>query len=103
MFVFPTVMTYLDIIQAAGQNIPQGAASGAMVNLPVTASTNQTVIVQARNFTNSVPITVVVTPENGASSNYTATILQSSGSPPKVTVNVVIPAGIVTRINAWTR
>lgn len=103
MFVFPAVVPQLDIVTVAGQAIPQGTNSPVLFELPIGASTNQTVTVQARNFTNDVPIRVVVTPENGASASFDVTLLQSSGTPPNVIVPVVIPAGSVSQINVWTR
>jgi len=59
--------------------------------------------VQARNFTNDVPIRVVVTPESGPSAQFDAIISQGSGNPPSTNVNVIIPAGSVCQIHAWTR
>jgi len=103
MFVFPAVIPKLDIIEAAGQVIPVGASSGVQILLPKEASPNQTVIVQARDFTADVPIRVVVTPKNGPSASFDGTILQSSGSPPSATVDVVIPPGSVSQIHVWTR
>ena len=103
MIVFPAVLPRLDIIEAAGQTIAEGTPAEVVVQLPAGASTNQTVTVQARNFTSDVPISVVVTPENAASTNYDATISLGSGDPPKVTVNIAIPPGMKSHIHAWTR
>jgi hypothetical protein len=104
MFVFPTVVPALDIIQVAGQAIPAGTNNAVTIELAIDASTNQTVTVQARNFTNEVPIRVVITPAHGPAGSFDATIpLQSSGTPPSATVPVIIPAGSVCQVNAWTR
>ena len=103
MMVFPAVIPALDIIAVAGNAIPEGTNSPVLFELPVGASTNQTVLVQARNYTNDVPIRVLVTPENGPSGTFEATILQSSGNPPSTNVPVIIPAGRVSQINVWTR
>jgi hypothetical protein len=103
MVVFSTNAPRLDIIEVAGQAIPEGTNNAVQFVLPAEASTNQTVTVQARNFTNDVPIRVVITPENGPSSSFDAVILQASGNPPSATVPVIIPAGSVCQINAWTR
>ncbi|HEY9172590.1 MAG TPA: hypothetical protein VI136_09935 [Verrucomicrobiae bacterium] len=59
--------------------------------------------VQARNFTNDVPIRVVVTPENGPRVEFDAVIPQPSGGPSSTNVPVIIPAGSVCQIHAWTR
>ena len=103
MVAFPVVIPQLDILEVAGNVIPDGTNSPAMFELAGGSSTNQTVKVQARNFTNDVAIRVVITPENGPSGSFDATILQSSGNPPFATVPVVIPAGSVCRIHAWKR
>ena len=102
MFVFFTPPTRLDILQAAGQTIPEGTNGAVVVNLPAGSPTNQTVTVQARNFTNNVPISISVVPENRPSSNYLATITMTT-NPSQTTVNVVIPDGTISRISAWTR
>ena len=103
MMVFPAVIPALDIIAVAGNAIPEGTNSPVFFELPVGASTNQTVLVQARNYSNDVPIRVVVTPENGPSGSFDTTILQSSGNPPSTNVPVIIPAGRVSQIIVWTR
>lgn len=101
MVVFPPPYR-LSIIEAAGQAIAEGASGTVTVQLPHGASTNQLVKVQARNFTNDVAIRVVVTPEMGPSSRYDTNIVMSA-NPSTVTVPVVLPAGQLSRINAWTR
>ncbi len=103
MFVFPPAAPRLDIIEAAGTAIPEGTGQLVSVELPVGSSTNQVVRVQARNFTNDVPISVVVTPDHGPSRTFSTNISLASGNPPVAAVNVTIPAGTVNRINAWTR
>jgi hypothetical protein len=101
MVVFPPPYR-LAIIEAAGQVIAEGASATVSVQLPRGASTNQLVKVQARNFTNDVAIRVVVTPDMGPSSRYDTNIVMSA-NPSSVTVPVVLPAGQISRINAWTR
>ena len=82
--------------------MPEGTNNSVIVNLAAGSSTNQTVTVQARNFTNDVPIVVSVVPENRPSSNYLATISMTN-NPSQTTVNVIIPSGTYTRIYSWTR
>jgi hypothetical protein len=103
MFVFPAVQSRLDIIQAAGQSVPEGTPNPVQVQLPIGAPTNQTVVVQGRNFTGLVPIAVVVTPETGPSTTYSGQLDMSTGNPAQATFNVVIPSGNVSQIAAWTR
>ncbi|MBI5386143.1 MAG: hypothetical protein HZA90_15845 [Verrucomicrobia bacterium] len=103
MIVFPAVIPALDIIEVGGQPIAEGTNSAVTIELAVGAPTSQTVRVQARNFTNDVPIRVVIMPENGPSGSFDAVILQASGNPPSTNVPVIIPAGSVCQIHAWTR
>jgi hypothetical protein len=103
MFVFPAVIPSLDIIELAGQSIPEGTNNAVQLELPEGASTNQTVRVQARNYTNDVPIRVVVTPRSGPSAQFDAIISQASGNPPSINVPVVIPAGSISQIHVWNR
>jgi hypothetical protein len=103
MVVFPPVIPQLDIIEVAGTAIPEGTNSAVAIELPMGSPTNQTVRVQARNFSNEVPIRVVITPENLPSAAFDATILMSSGNPPSTNVPVIIPAGSICYIHAWTR
>lgn len=106
MYVFPPVVPRLDIVEAAGQQIPEGTLGPVQVELPPGASTNQTVKLRARDFTGLVPINVVVTPEYGPSTTYTNQIDMST-NPAELLVNVVLPSSSTTRtisrINAWTR
>jgi hypothetical protein len=103
MFIFPTVVPRLDIIIVAGLAIAEGTNNPVQFELSGGASTNQTVTVQARDFTNDVPIRVVVTPRNGPSGQFDGVISQGAGNPPSSNVNVVIPAGSICQIHAWTR
>lgn len=102
MFVDPPTTPALNIIEAAGQVIPAPATAGVQVNLPAGASANRQVKVAATGFTTTVPIVVVVTPETGHSTTYNADIPIAGGTG-QTTVDVVIPAGGVTQIHAWTR
>ena len=102
MFVDPPSTPALHIIEAAGQAIPAPAAAGVQVNLPAGSTGNRQVKVAASGFTANVPIVVVVTPETGHSSTYNADIPIAGGNG-QATVDVVIPAGGVTQIHAWTR
>lgn len=103
MVVFPAVVPRLDFIEVAGQAVVEGVGALVRVQLPEGAPANQVVKIQARDFTGLVPIQIVVTPENGASSAYAALIDMASGNPAQASVPVVIPAGQVCRIYAWTR
>jgi len=82
--------------------IPAPATAAVQVNLPAGSSANRQVKVAATGFTATVPIVVVVTPETGHSTTYNADIPIAGGTG-QATVDVVIPAGGVTQIHAWTR
>ena len=102
MFVFPPYTNRLDIIEAAGQVIPEGATNGVVITLSVGANPTNNVVVQARGFTNDVPIRVVVTPNDRASTSYTM-LLVMTNNPSRLTVPVVLPIDSTARIHVWTR
>ncbi|SRR6266568_3545832 len=93
----------LDIIEAAGRSIPLGTADRVVINLPLGSDTNQVVRVRASGFTNDVPITVAVIPENGGSTRYDAVIPATGGNPATNSVNVVLPVDSVTYVQVWSK
>jgi hypothetical protein len=103
LIVFPDQISRLSILRAAGRDIPEGTNSPVVVLLPSGSDTNQVVRVQARDFVGTVPIEVVVTPENGPSRIYPAEINMASGSPAFTDVQVVVPVNTEAAIHAWTR
>ncbi len=103
MATFPAPLPRLDILQAADTNIPEGVQSPVQVVLPFGSTTNRTVTVQARDFSSSVPINVVITPESGLPRVYPATIFNAASNPATATVNVTLPVNTLVTINAWTR
>jgi hypothetical protein len=104
MFVFPPApIARLDIIEAAGNPVPEGTGNLVQVDLPAGSTTNRTVRVQGRNFTGVVPITVAVISENRPSTRHDTEIDMNTGNPAATTVNVVIPDGTISRIQTWTR
>lgn len=102
MFVFPASSNRLDILQAAGQSIPLGTGSGVTVSLPFGATNSQTVTLRAEGFTNAVPIRIAVTPDTGASLAFDGVMPVGPG-PVTNSFNVTIPAGTISRIDAWTK
>ena len=103
MFLFANPVPRLDVIQAAGTAIAEGASAPVTVVLPFGANTNQTITVQGRNFSGVVPINLVLTPENGVPAVYPTQIDQTASNPATTTVNVTFPVNVRTIINAWTR
>jgi hypothetical protein len=92
-----------DGVEVAGRAIPEGTNAIIQIELPVGAPTNQTVTVQARGFTNNVPVAVTITPENQSSIRYDTLIIPMTSDPSSLTLDVVIPDGTISRIHAWTR
>lgn len=103
MVVFPPNNPRLDILQAAGTTVSEGNNGPVFVELPFGANTNQTITVQARNFTTSVAIRVVLTPAAGDPISFDATIDNVAANPAQVIVPVGIPLNTVVAVNAWTR
>jgi hypothetical protein len=102
MLVFPNPTPRLDIVAAAGTAIPVGSGP-VFIQLPFGSTSNRTVTVQARDFNALVPIDVVLTPDNGISATYAATIDNQAANPAQVVVNVVVPVNVQTAVHAWTR
>lgn len=92
----------LDIVEAAGRTIALGS-NPVSVTLGVGAPTNQVVRVRASGFTNDVPITVAVIPENGPSTRYDLLIPVSNGNPATNSVTVTLSVDVVSNIQVWTR
>jgi hypothetical protein len=103
MIVFPANAPGLDILSAAGQQIPEGSGNTFRVDLPANAPLTQSITVQARNFTGIVPIIVKVIPAHGPATTYPAQIDMSSGNPARTDVTITLPAGMKNEIQVWTR
>lgn len=102
MVAIPEGLPRLDIVQAAGQDIPEGG-NPVSIALPFGSDPNQSVVVRAANFEGLVNIDVVVTPDHGPRSVYPAMIDAASANPAEVTVPVLIPQNTGVKINVWTR
>lgn len=103
MVVFPAIIPRLDIIELAGQSIAEGITTSVRVELDQGTSPNQTIVVQARDFTGTVSIDVVITPENGSSAVFPAEIDMTTGNPAQVTVDIIIPTGVTNQVHVWSR
>jgi hypothetical protein len=93
----------VDIIEAAGTSIALGTTNRVSVSLPLGAPTNQVVTLRAAGFTNDVPVTLDIIPENGNSNRYDLVIPANGGNPVTNSVTVVIPVDTVTYVQAWSR
>jgi hypothetical protein len=102
MFVFPASTPSLHIIHAAGQDIPQGAPAAVNIELPAGSPAAQTIRVRGVNFSGTVPIQILVTPEHTAATTYDLN-LNGAGNPAEVEAQVSLPVGELVRIEAWAR
>lgn len=105
MFVFPqTNLLTIANVTVGANSYSLNTTNPASISLPAgPAITNAIVEVRAEGQfygATTVPIAVVVTPENGASGTYTNTINLAAGS---TNVTVTIPAGTTSTLHVWTR
>lgn len=103
MTVFPQPTPRLDILEVAGQSIPEGTVPANTFILPVGLPPEQIVRVQARDFTGIVPIVVRLIPENGSPVEFEGQIDMSLGNPSAVDIDVVFPLNIGVNIQVWSR
>ena len=103
MFVFPTPIPRLDLIEAAGTVIPEGNPDPVYIQLPFGSTTDRTVTVQARDFGAVVPIRVTLTPDSGDPIVYDDSIDNAAANPAQKSVNVVMPVNVQVHIGVWTR
>ncbi|HXG48735.1 MAG TPA: hypothetical protein VNO52_14010 [Methylomirabilota bacterium] len=76
----------------------------ATISLPAGSNVVATVAIAARGRfygLSTVPLAVVVAPENGASSNYNA-VINLAGERGGANVTVTIPAGTSSTLHVWT-
>lgn len=102
MFVFPPMTNRLDIIEAAGRSIPEGTTNRVSIILGAETSSSNWVVIQARGFTNDVPIRLAVTPSDRAATFYDV-VLAMTNNPAVIAVPVELAADSTNRIHVWTR
>lgn len=109
MFTFPPQVPRLDIVQAAGTDIPLNAPNPVRIQLGFGENPNKVVRVRAQNFGLRVPIAVVLTPENGSRiiidkiGTNDLVIDNTAANPATLDVPVTIPQNVLVTINVWTR
>jgi hypothetical protein len=103
MAVFPTPVARLDILNAAGTEIPQGATDPVFIQLPFGSSPNRTVTIQARDFNTTVPIRVVLTPDSGDIIVIDDQIDNTVVNPAQTVVPVTLPLNVRTHIGVYSR
>jgi hypothetical protein len=102
MIVFPEPLPRLNITEAAGTAIPVGSGP-VFVNLPFGSNPNRIIKVQAQDFNDSVPVRLVLTPDNGSPLMYDAVINNLGVNPAETSVSVVLPINVQTSVHAFTR
>jgi hypothetical protein len=103
MAVFPSPIPRLDILNAAGTAIPEGAADPVYIQLPFGSSPNRTVTVQVRNFSGVVPVRLVLTPDSGDIIVIDDQIDNTTVNPAQKVIAVTLPLNVRVHVGAWTR
>lgn len=102
MIAFVNNFPRLDILEVAGQSIAEGAGPVDII-LPFGTNPTQTIIVQGRDFSGMVPIRIILTPDSGDPVILDTDIDMTAGNPATVSVPMVFPLNVRTKVNAWTR
>lgn len=103
MDVFPEPLPWLDLLEVAGRTIEEGATDPVLVFLPFGSTPSRQIVIQARDFTGLVPISIALTPESGDPTIYDATLDMDAGNPAQVSVDVEFPVNTETHVHAWTK
>jgi hypothetical protein len=103
MKVFPDPLPTLALTHVAGRDIPEGTAEAVSVILPIDSPANQKVTVQARDFTEKVPVRVRLVPDTGSAIIHDVTIDMALGNPNSVDLNIDFPLNIPVDVEAFTR
>jgi hypothetical protein len=102
LLVFPPTVSSLAVIQAAGNNIPEGS-NPVVFTLPFGSSTNRTIRIQARDFGRNLPIRVTLTPDAGPKQIFDAAVDNTTVNPAVVDVPVTVPVNTLVTVHCWTR
>jgi len=103
MFVAPSVVPRLDLVNAAGRDIPLGTGNTVQVQLPFNSDTNQTVTLRAQDFNADVPIRLTLTPDSGPRIVIDTNIVNTAQNPATLVIPVGLPVNNLITIHAWTR
>jgi hypothetical protein len=102
LLTFPPTVPSLAVIQAAGNNIPEGS-DPVVFTLPFGSSTNRTIRIQARDFARNLPIRVTLTPDSGAKQVFDTAVDNTTVNPAIVDVPVTVPVNTLVTVHCWTR
>jgi len=103
VFVFPLNRPAIEIVAAAGTEIPSGTQGPVRLNLPFDSPTAQTVRLRASNFGGVVPVSVVVTPAQGTPQEFQAEIDNGASNPAEVDVAIEVPTNVQVTLQVWSR
>jgi hypothetical protein len=103
LFVAPSVVPRLDLVNAAGRDIPLGTGNTVQVQLPFNSDTNQTVTIRAQDFNADVPIRLTLTPDSGPRIVIDTNIVNTAQNPATLVIPVGLPVNNLITIHAWTR
>jgi hypothetical protein len=103
MFVAPSVIPRLDLVKAAGKDIPLGTGNTVQVQLPFNSDTNRTVTIRAQDFNADVPIRLTLTPDSGPRIVIDTNIVNTAQNPATLVIPVGLPVNNLITIHAWTR
>jgi hypothetical protein len=103
LFVAPSVVPRLDLVKAAGRDIPLGTGNTVQVQLPFNSDTNQTVTIRAQDFNADVPIRLTLTPDSGPRIVIDTNIVNTAQNPATLVIPVGLPVNNLITIHAWTR
>jgi hypothetical protein len=92
-----------ELVSVAGKAIPANRVASGFILLPSGSAGDHLVVIRARNFGTQVPVTVVVSPDNGPTVNVPAVINNTTENPATLSVTAPIPANTPIKINVWTR
>lgn len=103
MLVFPSPRPRLDVIGLSSTLIPLGTNAAVFVQLPFGAPTNQVVKIQAKDFASSVPIRVLLTPDNGTPRTFDFEIDNRTKNPNTLDAEVSFPVNTQVAVQVFTR
>lgn len=104
MFVEPPVVPRLDIVNAAGTDIPLGTGNTVRIQLPFGSDTNRTVTLRAQDFNANVPVQLVLTPDSGPRTIIETNLVNTADqNPATLVVPITLPVNNLVTIQAWTR
>jgi hypothetical protein len=102
MLVQPSPLPQLDLVEVAGRAVEVGSGPVQVV-LPFGAPAQQLIKVRARDFNQSVPLRLVLTPESGAARSYDFEVNNATANPAEASVTVEFPVNTATHVAVWTR